>query len=341
MFQNLLKMSRVFVIFLSAIIFAVSCARKNANGQLKQNAEELPPEALEQVEEYRPIRIIIEKQFLYDKHTLADTFPYKDTVRFFQWDKIREALRVVDSVQLESRLWGVLQNKRNVNRESPLVKEWHRNDFTRVSDKYGVERYQGIPMYAPDDPSVPERYGRDGSLVWIIGDREADTLRVGNINFEDEWFVPKRYVKILSDTIIYTKVAMVDRTMQTIAVLEKSDGKWLVRSMNPATTGLHKPPYQQETPLGTFVVQEKRVRMIYLKDGTNEYGGYAPWASRFSSGGFVHGVPLTRLDAPMVEFSPTLGTTPRSHMCVRNATSHAKFFYDRAPVFQSLVIVIE
>lgn len=335
-------MSRSFVIFLTAMIFTGSCVQKNAKGQLQQTDIIQRPVFTEPIKE-KPqlIKIIIEKQFLYDQHTLADTFPYKKGVRYFQWDKIREALRVVDSVQLERRMWGVLQNKKNVNRESPLVKEWHRNDFKRVADTYGVERYQGIPMYSLDDLRVPERYGRDGSLVWIIGDTKADTLRLSNINFEGEWLVPKRYVKVLSDTIRYNKVAMVDRTMQIIAVMEKSDGKWLVRSMNPATTGLHKPPYQLETPLGTFVVQEKRVRMIYLKDGSSEYGGYAPWASRFSSGGFVHGVPLNSVDAPAVEFSASLGTTPRSHMCVRTATSHAKWFYDWAPVFQSLVIVIE
>lgn len=326
------------------MIFAGSCGQKNANGQLQQDAntqQATRADSVGEPQKQRPIQIIIEKQFIYDKYTLADTFPYKDTVRFFQWDKIREALRVLDSAQLERRMWGILQNKRNINRESPLVKEWHRDAYNRVADNFGVERYQAVPMFAPSDLATPERYGRDGSLVWIIGDTEADTLRIGNINFDGEWYVPKRYVKVLSDTIVYTKIAMVDRRMQIIAVFEKSDGKWLVRSMNPATTGAHDPPYKQETPVGTFVVQEKRVKMVYLKDGTNEVGGYAPWASRFSSGAFVHGVPLTRIDAPMVEYSATLGTTPRSHMCVRNATSHAKWFYDWAPVYQSLVIVIE
>lgn len=339
-------MSRTFVILLTIMIFAGSCVQKNAKGQLHQ--QHYPTAVIQRqsamedpIKKPQHIKVIIEKQFLYDQHTLADTFPYKKGIRYFQWDKIREALRIVDSVQLEPRTWGILQNKKNINRESPLVKEWHRDDYGRVADNFGVERYQGIPMYAPSDLRVPERYGRDGSLVWITGATDADMLSLANINFEGEWLVPKRYVKILSDTIHFNKVAMVDRTMQTIAVLEKSDGKWLVRSMNPATTGLHKPPYQQETPLGVFVIQEKRVRMVYLKDGSSEYGGYAPWASRFSSGAFVHGVPLNSLDASPVEFSASLGTTPRSHMCVRNATSHAKWFYDWAPVYRSLVIVIE
>lgn len=33
--------------------------------------------------------------------------------------------------------------------------------------------------------------------------------------------------------------------------------------MNPATTGMHRPPYAQETPLGMFVVQQKKSRMVF------------------------------------------------------------------------------
>ena len=40
------------------------------------------------------IETVIEKELLYDQHTLADTYPYKDTMREFQWDKIRAGLRL-------------------------------------------------------------------------------------------------------------------------------------------------------------------------------------------------------------------------------------------------------
>ena len=111
--------------------------------------------------------------------------------------------------------------------------------------------------------------------------------------------------------------------------------------MNPATTGRENPPVMRQTPLGIFVIQNKLPKMQYLKDGTSEIGGYAPYASRFSGGGYVHGVPVNLPGTEMIEYSQTLGTTPRSHMCVRNATSHAKFIYDWAPVEGTLVFVIE
>ena len=291
---------------------------------------------------YVPIKVIIEKDFLYDQHTLADSFTYNETQRWFQWDKVREQLRIVDSIQTERVTWGVLQNKNNVNGEAPLVREWHRDEYTRVADRNNLERYQSIPLYTLDDAATPELYGRDGSPVRII--EMSDTLDraiIETINFEGRWSVPKKYVKNISDTVTFHRAAIVDRTMQTITTVEKVGDKWLVRSMNPATTGAHKPPYQQPTPLGIFVVQEKKAKMFYTKDGSSEIAGYAPWASRFSSGGYVHGVPLNSVNAATIEFSWTLGTTPRSHMCVRSATSHSKFFYDWAPVFNSLVIVIE
>ena len=121
----------------------------------------------------------------------------------------------------------------------------------------------------------------------------------------------------------------------------KERGTWFIRSVNPATTGLHNPPYGQETPLGLFLIQEKKSRMVFLKDGSSAVGGYAPYASRFTNGAYIHGVPVNVPRTAMIEYSYTLGTTPRSHMCVRNATSHAKFVFDWAPVEQSLVVVIE
>lgn len=324
------------------LIFAGSCGNKSVRQQEEevQNMSEAMP--VEEEERYVPIRIVLEKELIYDQHSLADTFPYKDTVRWFQWDKVSEQLRIVDSIQMEHVTWGVLQNKSNSNGEAPLVKEWHRNEYKRVSDRNNVERYQGIPLYAPDDNATPELYGRDGSPVRIIEMNDTlDRAVVETINFEGRWSVPVKYVRNVSDTVTFYRLAVVDRTMQTIATIEKVGDKWLVRSMNPATTGAHHPPYQQPTPLGIFVVQEKKPKMFYTHDGSSEIAGYAPWASRFSSGGYVHGVPLNSVNASTVEWSPTLGTVPRSHMCVRNATSHAKYFFDWAPVFNSLVVVIE
>ncbi|MDL2319855.1 L,D-transpeptidase [Alistipes sp. OttesenSCG-928-B03] len=288
-----------------------------------------------------PVRINIEKEFKFDQYTLADTFPYKDTVRVFQWDKIRESLRVIDSMQRKPAEWGVLRNRRNANGEAPLVEKWHRNSYTRVSDEYGVERWQGIPFYRPGNDSVPERYGRDGSWVRIVRSDTTATMTVVNVNFDGEWNIPKKYVKTISDTVQFRVVAVVDRTMQTIATFEKVDDTWFVRSMNPATTGIHKPPYAQETPLGIFVVQEKKPKMLYTHDGSSELAGFAPWASRFCNGAYIHGVPTNDVNAAIIEYSWTLGTTPRSHMCVRNASSHAKFWYDLSPIDRSLVVVIE
>ena len=100
-------------------------------------------------------------------------------------------------------------------------------------------------------------------------------------------------------------------------------------------------PYAQETPLGMYVLQEKKSRMIYLVDGSKETGGFAPYANRFTNGAYIHGVPVNAPRKSLIEYSPSLGTTPRSHMCVRNATSHAQFVYDWAPVNETIVFVLE
>ena len=88
-------------------------------------------------------------------------------------------------------------------------------------------------------------------------------------------------------------------------------------------------------------MQEKKRKMYFLKDGGSKTAGYAPYASRFTNGAYIHGVPVNLPATAEIEYSWSLGTTPRSHMCVRNATSHAKFVYEYLPAESSLVVVIE
>jgi lipoprotein-anchoring transpeptidase ErfK/SrfK len=169
-------------------------------------------------------------------------------------------------------------------------------------------------------------------------------VKISSIDYNGEWWVPVNYVLKLAPETIFTKTIFVDRTNQNITTIEKVGDEWRVRSMNPATTGLHHPPFQKETPLGVFVIQEKKPKMFYTGDGNSAIAGFAPYASRFTRGGYIHGVPVNNPNASVkdyIEFSPTLGTTPRSHMCVRNATSHAKFVYDWAPALGSLVYVLD
>ena len=72
------------------------------------------------------IETVIEKELLYDQHTLADTYPYKDTMREFQWDKIRAGLRLLDSLRQKPSRWAIFQNYRNKNerlRSTRICKE--------------------------------------------------------------------------------------------------------------------------------------------------------------------------------------------------------------------------
>lgn len=281
------------------------------------------------------------KELLYDQHTLEDTYPYKDTVRSFKWDEIRESLAYIENMQADTARWVVLQNYKNQNKEAPLVRKFVRNAYRRVSDTLGLERYQSVPLYLPTDTLVPERYGRDGTVARLRGE-EGSFCRIHPVTFDEEWLVPRRYLKRLADSTAFDHVVFVDRLNQNIATLEHvGKGEWKIRSMNPATTGRHAPPYAQETPLGIYLIQQKKTRMVFLKDGSAETGGYAPYASRFTNGAYIHGVPVNVPRTSMIEYSWSLGTTPRSHMCVRNATSHAKFVFDWAPTERSLVVVIE
>lgn len=43
--------------------------------------------------------ITLTKDLLYDTYTLEDTYPYKDTVRSFKWDVIRNCLAYIENMQ--------------------------------------------------------------------------------------------------------------------------------------------------------------------------------------------------------------------------------------------------
>lgn len=284
--------------------------------------------------------IKISRELLYDKYTLDDVYPYRDTVRSIKWETIKKCLSFIENIDIHSSSWCVLQNYRNMNQEAPLVKSFVRNEYDRVSDTLGVERYQSVPMYEPSDTVTPVRYGRDGTLCRYV-ERKGGFYVVHPMTYKEKWMVPVRYVKMISDSINLNHVIVVDRRDQNIVTLERiAKREWFVRSVNPATTGRHLPPYAKETPLGTYLLQQKKEKMQFLKDGSSALGGYAPYASRFTNGAYIHGVPVNVPATKMIEYSWSLGTTPRSHMCVRNATSHAKFIYDWAPIEDTLIIVI-
>lgn len=285
--------------------------------------------------------IVLKKELTFDKYTLEDNYPYKDTTRIFQWDKIKEKLAYVENFQSEKITYAILQNYKNKNGEAPTVKNFVRNEYTRVADTLGVERYQSAPLYIPGETQTPTIYGRDGSLVKLISSDTLDMVRIQGISFSGTWDVPKRYIKTLGDNIRFNHIVVVDVTNQNITLIEKSGSEWFIRSMNPATSGVHKPPYAMETPVGMFIIQENKPKMFYQKDGSTEIEGFAPYASRFTNGGYIHGVPTNNPKGNIIEYSPTLGTIPRSHMCVRTASSHAKLIFDTAKPLQSLVFVID
>lgn len=286
-------------------------------------------------------QITVLKKLIYDQYTLKDTFIYKDTFRIFQWEKIKKRLALLENLQRYTKKWIVLQNYKNRNGEAPLVKVYKRNSHGRITDTLGIERYQSIPLYSLKDTLKPDLYAHDGELAEFLQESEK-FVKVKPVYTKSKWWVPKRYIKEISDTVVFNKAIFVDRTNQNIATLERiAEGRWLIRSMNPATTGRHAPPYAQETPLGIFVLQDKKIKMVFLKDGSQETGGYAPYASRFTDGAYIHGVPVNAPQTKMIEYSQSLGTTPRSHMCVRNASSHAKFIFEWAPIHATIIFVLE
>lgn len=287
--------------------------------------------------------------------------------REFQFDKMEEAITSLKN-EVDNSATAYISNYKDRNGMAPLYNG-------AIVDQYGVKRYQAAPAYLEPSSDSEFRYISDGSLVTIL-EKNEKYYKIRTLNFEGEYWVPRKYVTSWHSIKELTKVIVVDRKNQNEGVFEYRDGKWNLISYIFATTGA-KAKHKEETSLGYFMAIQTRERFLYLDDETREISGYAPYATRFNGGAYIHGVPVEfviveeedpetqtepqaetqtetqteadtevkkekkRIDPGMKEYLYTIGTTPRSHKCVRNYTSHAKFIYDWIEIGKSAVIVIE
>lgn len=264
-------------------------------------------------------------------HTLGEA-------REFQFVKMWEGLNVLKN-EVEKNTAAYIANYKNRNGRAPLYKG-------KTKDIYGERSYQSAPAYIQPNTQAEFRYIADGTLVTVL-EEDSTFYKIKTLNFEGEYWVPKKYVSFRNSIEELKKVVVVDRKNQNEGVFEFVDGKWHLISYSFSTTG-ENARYKMETPLGYYMAIETKPRFLYLDDVTKEIDGYAPYAIRFTGGAYIHGVPVNfkmvdgkRVDPGMKEYLFTIGTTPRSHKCVRNYTSHAKFLYDWIEIGKSAVIVIE
>lgn len=258
--------------------------------------------------------------------------------RTFQFDKMLEALRNLQQLVAQGKL-NHISNYKNVNGAPPSKGQG-------ATDEYGMRIYQSAPGYLQADTASDFRYIPDGMLVRIL-DETDEFFRVRVDSFNQELFVPKNYIDPNDALSQLTYVIIVDRNQQNQAAFELTGDEIRMVSYTLATTGL-RGQSSFETPLGYYKAIEKKDRFQYLKDGSNEIAGYAPFATRFCGGAYIHGVPVAYkeeggqlVDPGISEYLHTIGTFPRSHMCVRNFSSHAEFLYNWLEPAKGAIIVIE
>lgn len=260
---------------------------------------------------------------------------------------------------------AAIDNYKNRNGYAPS------NKGKQVDDR-GTQRSQSAPAYSAPDSGSEMHYLEDGRLVAVIEDHGA-YIEVLSYDDKRTYFVPARYIDRDHPLVALDQVVLVDIENQNQGVLGYEDDHWQLLSTTYATTGAdteHKEP----TVPGHYKVIQTRSKFLYLDDITEEIAGYAPYATRFNGGAYIHGVPVNfqlikevrvltpavldeegavirpavtetvvvdRVDPGMAENLSTLGTDPRSHKCVRNATSHAKWLYDWVKIGRSAVIAFE
>ena len=250
--------------------------------------------------------------------------------RTFQFEKMLASLTALKN-EVDTTTTAYISNYKNANGAAPYY-----NGGTQ--DPYGVQRYQSAPAYSSASTGASFRYIADGTLLTVLG--ESGTFyKIRTMNFSGEYYVPKKYVSLSNSIATLSKVIVVDRNNQNEGVFELINGGWNLVSYSYATTGANT-KYKMPTPLGYYMTIQRVSQFQYVDDITGAIAGYAPYGIRFTGGSYIHGVPVG-LNAPMQEYSGTIGTVPLSHKCVRNYTSHAKFLYDWMELGKTAVIVIE
>jgi|GEM_PF-160152 len=262
--------------------------------------------------------------------------------RSVRFDRMLNEAKLLQNTIANNKI-GYITNYKNTNGLPPAYKG---ND----KDAYGNDRSQSVPGYV-DTNKTDFRYFPDGMIVSVLAETDV-YYKVSTPSFKGEYFIPKKYISFKNTPVQLKKVIVIDDTNQNEGVFEWTTDHWELISYSYATTGTES-KYSYETPKGHFMAIEKKSYFLYLEDGTTRISGFAPYAIRFSGGGYIHGVPVDfKPEQNQYNTSPTntanheeylftIGTTPRSHKCVRNFTSHAKFLYDWAEIGSTMVIVIE
>lgn len=291
-------------------------------------------------------------------------------VREFQFRKMVETISKLKG-DVDSATTAYISNYKNYNGLAPKI-----NDG-KVVDEFGKERTQSAPAYVLPNRKSKARYLGDGHLVSVIGQADG-YYNVKSLTTNEEYWVPKKYVTHRNSIKELKQVVVVDVTNQNEAVFSYiGDNKWQLQSFVYATTGAQA-KHKEPTEIGNFMAIQKKDKFIYLDDETKEIDGYAPYATRFNGGAYIHGVPVAYIKEPIikeedlatntedsaevktdvvateeeeveyklidpgkVEAISSLGTVPLSHKCVRNFTSHAKFLYEWLNIGSSAITVID
>ena len=208
--------------------------------------------------------------YMLDSLGQARSFRVKEVERFL------EALKV----EVDNNSTAYISNYKNTNGAAPFYNG-------KSVDSYGERRYQAAPGYSDPNYESEFRYFPDGALLSVLEEKD-NFLKVTTLNFSGEYWIPKKYVSFENSIEELSKIVVIDRKNQNEIVFEYSEDKWNLVSYALATTG-KKGRYSRETPLGYYMVIQKRPSFVYYGDGSNKIAGFASYTTRFTGGIYIHG----------------------------------------------------
>lgn len=207
-------------------------------------------------------------------------------------------------------------------------------DKNTKNDLFGNSSNQSILAYTQDKS---RHFNLQDRTILAVASEEKKGYNIKVQNYPDLFLSKKYKNNILTfelDDKGVQKYIFIDRKNQNLFAFEKNDetGMYTVLKTALVTTGKNG-KYGFETPFGNFLVAISKPVMAYTSDvDTTNIIGDARYATRFSGGAYIHGVPSlyepkeTRNIRKSITESK-LGTYPLSHKCVRSKDEVAKYIY--------------
>lgn len=135
-------------------------------------------------------------------------------IRKFKFNDMYSLIKRLEN-ELTKYEYGYISNYKDESGSPPLING-------KGMDKYNMQAYQSAPAYPNLNNGENFRYFPDGMIVFILGE-EKGYFKVKALDYEGEYWIPKKYISFDDNLDKFSKAILVDTANQNQAAFEKGE----------------------------------------------------------------------------------------------------------------------